>query len=51
MPSSWQRISGTLSRAWSEAGLVTVDTLCCGTLGSIEFFCEAGERPWAERSS
>jgi lantibiotic modifying enzyme len=19
-----------------------VDTLCCGTLGSIEFFCEAG---------
>ena len=28
-----------------------MDTLCCGTLGSIEFFCEAGERPWAERSS
>jgi lantibiotic modifying enzyme len=20
----------------------TVDTLCCGTLGSVEFFCEAG---------
>ena len=20
-----------------------IDTLCCGTLGSVEFFCEAGE--------
>ena len=20
-----------------------LDTLCCGTLGSVEFFCEAGE--------
>ena len=24
-----------------RAGPVAVDTLCCGTLGSIEFFCEA----------
>ena len=26
------------------AGLAPeLDTLCCGTLGSVEFFCEAGE--------
>ena len=25
-------------RGWPGA----VDTLCCGTLGSVEFFCEAG---------
>ncbi|MGA8967705.1 MAG: type 2 lanthipeptide synthetase LanM, partial [Pseudolabrys sp.] len=30
-------IEGT-ARGWPGA----VDTLCCGTLGSIEFFCEAG---------
>ena len=28
-----------------------VDTICCGTLGSIEFFREAGERARAQRSS
>ena len=33
-------------RGWPGA----VDTLCCGTLGSVEFFCEAGGGPWAERS-
>ena len=27
-----------VERGWPAA----VDTLCCGTLGSIEFFCEAG---------
>ena len=26
-------------RGWPGA----VDTLCCGTLGSVEFFCEAGD--------
>jgi len=26
-------------RAWPTE----IDTLCCGTLGSVEFFCEAGE--------
>ena len=30
-------------RASSAAGRGLVDTLCCGTLGSIEFFCEAGD--------
>jgi len=30
-------VEGTL-KGWPGA----VDTLCCGTLGSIEFFCEAG---------
>jgi type 2 lantibiotic biosynthesis protein LanM len=28
-----------VTRAWPGA----VDTLCCGTLGSVEFLCEAGE--------
>ncbi len=28
-----------VKRGWPGA----VDTLCCGTLGSIEFFCEAGD--------
>lgn len=31
-------VEGTRS-AWPSA----IDTLCCGTLGSVEFFCEAGE--------
>jgi type 2 lantibiotic biosynthesis protein LanM len=29
---------GGAERGWPNA----IDTLCCGTLGSIEFFCEAG---------
>jgi lantibiotic modifying enzyme len=30
-------VEGTV-KSWPGA----VDTLCCGTLGSVEFFCEAG---------
>ena len=43
MPRSLQPISATRSPAWSEGWPGTIDTLCCGTLGSIEFFCEAAE--------
>lgn len=39
LTSDVQTASETTQAAWPSA----VDTLCCGTLGSIEFLCEAGD--------
>ena len=40
-PSRWRRIFAMPPSASSERRPAPVDTLCCGTLGRIEFICEA----------